>query len=100
MEISFQKNDTLLSIKVEGRLDTITSGDFMTRIDENMGEEITDVVIDCSQLVYISSSGLRVFMTLYKRTAPKGGKLVLKGLTPQVGEVLNITGMANLFTIE
>ena len=32
--------------------------------------------------------------------APKGGKLILKNLTPQVGEVLNITGMANLFTIE
>ena len=100
MELSFERKDNLLSIKVEGRLDTITSGEFMAKIEENFSDEITDVAIDCSELVYISRSGLRVFMTLYKRTTPKGGKLILRGLTPQVGEVLNITGMANLFAIE
>ncbi len=100
MELNFVKEGITLSITVKGRLDTITSGDFMTAVMEKLEEDVAIVSIDCSELTYISSSGLRVFMTIYKKTAPKGGKLILKNLTPQVGEVLNITGMANLFTIE
>lgn len=90
----------MLSITVKGRLDTITSADFMNAALEKLGDDIVNVAIDCSELTYISSSGLRVLMTIYKKTAPRGGKLILKNLTPQVGEVLNITGMANLFAIE
>ena len=100
MELNFVKEGFLLSITVKGRLDTITSADFMNAVVANLADDVVNVAIDCSELSYISSSGLRVFMTIYKNTAPKGGRLILKNLTPQVGEVLNITGMANLFTIE
>lgn len=100
MELVFAKEGILLSITVKGRLDTITSADFMNAALEKLGDDIVNVAIDCSELTYISSSGLRVLMTIYKKTAPRGGKLILKNLTPQVGEVLNITGMANLFAIE
>ena len=100
MEIKSEKKDTCLSICVNGRLDTLASWEFMKWTEENLGDDITDVVIECSDLTYISSSGLRVLMTIYKKITPKHGKLSLKDLTPQVGEVLNITGMASLFSIE
>ena len=100
MEIKSEKKDTCLSICVNGRLDTLASREFMKWTEENLGDDITDVVIECSDLTYISSSGLRVLMTIYKKNTPKHGKLSLKDLTPQVGEVLNITGMASLFSIE
>jgi len=100
MDISIEKKQNLLAIAVAGRLDTVNSGEFQKKVDESMDATVTDVTVDCSALEYISSSGLRVFMTLYKRTAPKGGKVTLTRLTPQVGEVLNITGMATLFNIE
>ncbi|MBQ1866309.1 MAG: STAS domain-containing protein [Bacteroidales bacterium] len=100
MEIKSEKKDTCLSICVNGRLDTLASREFMKWTEENLGDDITDVVIECSDLTYISSSGLRVLMTIYKKITPKHGKLSLKDLTPQVGEVLNITGMASLFSIE
>jgi len=100
METIFEKKQNLLAIAVKGRLDAVTSADFMKKVEEQMDGDIADVAIDCSGLEYISSSGLRVFMTIYKRLAPKGGALKLKNLTPQVGEVLNITGMAALFVIE
>ena len=100
MEINSEKKDTCLSIGVNGRLDTVSSREFMKWTDENLGDDTKDVVIDCSGLTYISSSGLRVLMTIYKKITPKQGKLSLKDLTPQVGEVLNITGMASLFSIE
>ena len=100
MELTFEKTGTNLDINVSGRLDTLTSEDFMKEVNDNLTDDIVNVTVHSSGLTYISSSGLRVLMVIYKKTAPKGGKLILKGLTPQVGEVLNITGMANLFTIE
>jgi len=100
MEARFEKKDNLLCIKVKGRLDTVTSKDFMAGVEEKMDDSVKDVTVDCSELEYISSSGLRVLMTLYKKTAPKSGKVTLTQLTPQVCEVLNITGMATLFNIE
>ena len=100
MEIKSEKKDTCLSICVNGRLDTLASREFMKWTEENLGDDITDVVIECSDLTYISSSGLRVLMTIYKKITPKHGKLSRKDRTPQVGEVLNITGMASLFSIE
>ena len=100
MEVSFEKKDNLLLMAFAGRLDTVASGDLMPKIGDAMDPSVSDVTVDCSALDYISSSGLRIFMTLYKRTAAKGGKFPLKNLSPQVCEVLNITGMATLFNIE
>ena len=100
MEFTFDKNQTLLSIRLKGRLDTVTSKDFLSEVTAHLTEDITDVNVDCTELEYISSSGLRTFMVIYKNITPKGGKLALKSVTPQVGEVLNITGMASLFSIE
>ncbi len=100
METKFEKTADNLFIKVNGRLDTIASRDFMTDVTTWLDSGVHDVVVDCEELEYISSSGLRVLMTIYKKTAPAGGTLTLKKLTPQVGEVLNITGMASLFNIE
>ena len=100
MESKFDKNGSKLSICVKGRLDTVTSRDFMNDLMRKLTEDTVDVDIDCSGLEYISSSGLRAFMVIYKNITPKGGKLALKSVTPQVGEVLNITGMATLFNIE
>lgn len=100
MEAIFNKDGRLLSVKVSGRLDTISSNDLMAKVKETLDDNVRDVVVDCSELTYISSSGLRVLMTIYKQTVPYEGSLTLRNLTQQVGEVLNITGMANLFTIE
>ena len=100
MEATFNKSGSKLSIGIKGRLDTVTSRDFMSELTWKLTEDTVDVDIDCSGLEYISSSGLRAFMVIYKNITPKGGKLVLKSVTPQVGEVLNITGMATLFNIE
>ena len=100
MEINSEKKGNCLSISAKGRLDTVASREFMKWTDNNLGEDIKDVVLDCSDLTYISSSGLRVLMTIYKTITTRQGTLSLKDLTPQVGEVLNITGMASLFNIE
>jgi len=57
------------------------------------------LVIDMSELEYISSAGLRVFLITAKRLAKTSGKLALSALTEQVREVFDIAGFSSIFQI-
>ena len=58
------------------------------------------IILDCSQLEFISSSGLRLFLTLRKATLAKGGKVVVKGISKEIKKVFTITGFSSLFDFE
>ena len=57
------------------------------------------MVLDCSQLDYVSSAGLRVFLITAKRLSKVDGKLALSALTEQVREVFDIAGFSSIFRI-
>lgn len=59
-----------------------------------------DVVIDCKELDYISSSGLRIIFGIFKHTRSNGYKAVLKNLSDAVLEVFSLSGFLPLFTLE
>lgn len=59
-----------------------------------------DVVIDCTELNYISSSGLRIVLNIFKHTRSNGRKAILKGLTEDVKEVFHLSGFLQLFITE
>ena len=56
-----------------------------------------DIVLDCTGLEYISSSGLRLFLALRKEVAKKGGTLALSHINDDIRSVFTITGFFNLF---
>lgn len=58
------------------------------------------VVVDCTGMEYICSSGLRFFLKLYHDTAAKGGKMVIRGLHPLVKGVFDMSGFSHIFNIE
>ena len=58
-----------------------------------------DVVIDCTELNYISSSGLRILLNIYKHTRANGHKAALKDMTDEVKEVFQISGFLQLFEV-
>jgi len=84
-------------ISVSGRLDTINASDFEKAIAPVIAGEMKDVVLDCTQLDYISSSGLRLFLTLQKAANAKQGQLTLKGIKPDIKEIFDITGFTSIF---
>ena len=57
------------------------------------------LLIELSQLEYISSAGLRVLLVVAKRIQQKGGKVVLCALVPNVKEVFEISGFSSIFKI-
>ena len=58
-----------------------------------------DIDIDCTDLEYTSSQGLRAFLLLQKNVNAKGGQMVLRHMNPMVKEVFDITGFSNIITI-
>ena len=66
-------------------------------LEVNLGDV---VIIDCSGMDYICSSGLRVFLGTYKMIAQKGGKLIIRNLNPLVQNVFDLSGFSQIFNIE
>ena len=58
------------------------------------------IVLDCAQMTYISSSGLRIFLAIRKAAAAKGGKVIVKNIGSDIRNVFMMTGFLNLFEIQ
>lgn len=98
ININTQGNETVAALS--GRLDTPASIELAEQFDILASKAGGTVVLDCSQLEYISSSGLRLFLTLRKAAATKGGKVIVRSINSDVRSVFMITGFLNLFEIQ
>lgn len=99
MELIITDNGDKLIGTLNGRLDTVCAEQFGRDMQPLMDAADRNILLDCKALEYISSSGLRLFLTLRKQVAAKGGKLTLSALNEDVQEVFTLTGFANLFDI-
>ena len=93
---AFQGN--VLTIALEGRLDTLTAPDLDTELKASM-EDAESLVLDMKALDYISSAGLRVLLSAQKVMSRKGG-MKLINVNETVMEVFEGTGFSELLTIE
>jgi len=99
MNINIQEENGGFVARLSGRLDTpaaIKAQQDMSPLMENASKEIT---LDCEELEYISSSGLRLFLALRKEATAKGGTVVIKNINDEIKKVFMMTGFYNLFTI-
>ena len=69
----------------------------INRLELNLGDI---VVIDCTGMGYICSSGLRVFLSFNKDITSKGCKLIIRNLEPLVKSVFDMSGFSQIFNIE
>ncbi len=98
MTIEIKKNQQETVIEIVGRLDTITA----PALDKTINEIIVDsknIVIDAKGLEYISSAGLRVLLGAQKKMQ-KFGSMKLINVCDDVMEVFEMTGFAEILTIE
>lgn len=99
MNLKIEKIQNFSVLNVEGRIDTANSPSFEAEIDQiyNSGEK--DLIINCSGMKYISSSGLRVFLIAQKKATSLHGKLHLCDMQPAIKEIFSISGFSTLFRI-
>ena len=80
-----------------GRLDTAASAQFATDMQPLIDRADKHILLDCSQLEFISSSGLRLFLTLRKATIAAHGDVTIMGMNNEVKQVFTLTGFLSLF---
>ena len=95
MDIQKKLDGTTLSVSVTGHIDTVTAPQLEAELVLDAVEEL---VIDISGVTYVSSAGLRVFLSAYKTMAKKRGMTIV-GAQPAVLEVFRITGFASIFKL-
>ena len=100
MEITIKENGTGLLCTLAGRLDTPASLQASKDIQPLLDNAEKEIVLDCSDLEYISSSGLRILLGIRKETARKGGKVIIKNIREEIRQVFLMTGFYNLFEIQ
>ena len=99
MEMSEGKKGDVLILGLSGKLDATSSKAFEEKILTVIAVGERRLVVDLSQLDYVSSAGLRVFLLAAKRLTSTNGKLVLCSLKEQVREVFDIAGFSSVFSV-
>ncbi len=98
MTFESNMNGTALEIALHGRLDAASSDDLKIMLNDAL-PEADSLVLDFADLDYISSAGLRLLLSTHKTMSDKGGMKVIH-INEIVREVLGVTGLADILTIE
>ena len=76
MTTDFKREGGILTVAISGRLDTVTSPELEKSLNDNLND-VNELVLDFSSVEYISSTGLRVLLSMQKKMAKLGGMKVL-----------------------
>ena len=97
MKVSIEEIDGNMVAFMEGSLDTSTAAETEKAMDPLNDVEGKDIIIDCTDLEYISSAGLRIFLGILQNAEDKDGRVLIKGINDNVRNIFKITGFSNIF---
>ena len=100
MTTTIQETDGRLVAILSGELDTAAARETELALQPLLNSEGKPVVIDCTSLEYISSSGLRILLGILKQSKACGSSVTLKNVNDVIREVLELTGFVSLFEFE
>lgn len=98
METVITKEGTVLTVAPKGRLDTVNSASLKEEIDRAEPNGL-DLVLDFTDVDYISSAGLRLLVALQKQVNETGNTLTVKNPGRVVREVFAISGFSKRLKI-
>lgn len=99
MNITKIINGDTATITLAGRLDTVTSSILSDELGELFEKQSTSLILDFTDLEYISSAGLRVLLTAQKKVKTLGTEMEIVGVNDTVKEVFDITGFSGILKI-
>lgn len=99
MKLTETRNENMIQITIEGRVDTNTSPELQTAI-LNAFQKGNKLILDFAQVEYISSAGLRALLIGQKTAMSKGASMKLVNVGDTVMNVLKMSGFSNVLTIE
>lgn len=99
MNIQKQLLDGICIVEVAGDIDTGTSATLQSCLDEELAQGNKQFIIDLADTRYVSSMGLRVFLSHLKKLKASNGSMVLSGCNELITDVLRMSGFLNYFQL-
>lgn len=100
MKTTVQELDGRLVAVLAGELDTSSAAETEAALKPLFDSTGKDLVLDCTDLQYIASSGIRILVNLLKTAKTKGDRVVLKNVNEVIRDVLELTGFVSYFVFE
>ncbi|MBQ7253996.1 MAG: STAS domain-containing protein [Bacteroidales bacterium] len=100
MKTSIQVLDDKIIATLAGELDTAAAQETEQALQPLLESEGKDIVIDCTDLEYIASSGLRILLGILKKAKTVGNRVVMKNTNDVIRDVLDMTGLTSIFEFE
>ena len=99
MEINYTREDTILTAGLQGRIDGANALEFESSLKDAVKKGDSTLVIDCSELSYISSAGLRVILLVAKSLRKDDVKFALYALSDAIFEVFQVSGFDQIIPV-
>lgn len=100
MNTTIEQLEDKFLVTLKGEFDTAAAAEVEKTLQPLYNTNGLDVLIDCTDLEYIASSGLRILISILKGAKAGGSKVVLKNLNDDIQSVFKLTGFINLFEYE
>jgi anti-anti-sigma factor len=99
MEIQKERVGDAHVVTVNGRLDGIYSTNFANQVGELITGTSSKILIDFTDIDFVTSAGLRALLMLVKKARASGSVFALCGVNEQVRQVLDVSGFTAMFSI-
>lgn len=98
MNVNINTNGNIVIISIEGSIDSKTAGELQSQIMGKVSES-DNVLLNLTEVDFVSSAGLRVLLMIYRQIKSKNGKVILVGVSQEITDVMSMTGFINFFEI-
>ncbi|HNV69123.1 MAG TPA: STAS domain-containing protein [Candidatus Ozemobacteraceae bacterium] len=99
LQITQEQHGQVNILVITGRLDSTNSESFETLLTNLINAGTSQILIDGTQMAYISSAGLRILLMIAKQLNRTRGRIVLCGLNESVKKVFDLTGLTGIFPL-
>ncbi|MFN7919332.1 MAG: STAS domain-containing protein [Bryobacteraceae bacterium] len=99
LEIALEKHSQLQVVSLRGRLDSAGAPALQSSLNELLSSGESSLLFECSELRYVSSVGLGIFVTSAKTVRASGGRICFSGLNSHVRSVFEMVGFLGIFEV-
>ena len=100
MKTTIEQLEDCTLVTLEGELNTAASAEVKNTLTPLIENGSGNIVIECKDLSYIASSGLRILLSILKSVKTNGGKLTLRNVNDKVNKIFSLTGFVKIFDFE
>lgn len=100
MKTTVEDKDGVITVVFEGQMDTKSTPQVEEDLKPLFDSDSLEIVIDCTNLEYVASSGLRVFLSIAIDSQSKGKHVTIKGMNSFVSNLFEMSGFTDLFDFE